>query len=109
MAVLLALALGACAAQEAETPAQTVYALQSDYAAAQVAALGYLESAAPTPTVVAAIRDADAAAMDALTAAQTAVRAGDNPALPALIATARHAVRQLARLVPDTWGPLADF
>ncbi|WP_201153935.1 hypothetical protein [Rhodothalassium salexigens] len=65
-------ALGACAVQEAQSPAQTVYALQADYAALQTAALAYIEGDGGTPAdpaAVAAIRDADAAAMDALRAA----------------------------------------
>ncbi|WP_142847088.1 hypothetical protein [Telmatospirillum sp. J64-1] len=95
----LTLLLGACATPAAQSPAQRVYALQADYTAAQAMAVGYVESSAAKPAVVAVIQEADAAAYVALGRAQSAVRAGDDPLIPSLIATAEHAVKRLVALV----------
>lgn len=107
-AIVLPVIAGGCAYTSAETSSQKVYALQSDYAAIQTAAVGYIESDAAKPTVVAAIRDADATAMDALTAARKAVRAGNSPIVPGLIATAKSAVNRLDELVPPNKAHSAD-
>jgi hypothetical protein len=108
IAVALPVIAGGCAYTSAETPSQKVYALQSDYAAIQTAAVGYIESDAAKPKVVAAIRDADATAMDALTAARKAVRAGNSPIIPGLIATAKSAVDHLDELVPPNTAQTAN-
>lgn len=108
LAVFLSPMVTACASFAAQTPAQTVYAIQSDYAAAQAAAVTYIQSDQTNPRVVKAIQTADATAWDALQAAQIAVREGSDPAAPALIETARHAVQMLAELVLDPIPPPAD-
>lgn len=98
--VLSVVLLAACAAPVADTPAQRVYAAQSDYAAAQLVALAYIENPSAKPAVVTAIRTADALAHAALAKAQAAARDGDDPAAPALIAAADQAVRRLVILTP---------
>lgn len=105
LALLILPILSACATPLASTPAQTVYALQADYASAQMAAVTYLEDPAADREAAAAIRAADDAAMQALTAAQAAVRSGADPAAPALIAAARAAVRRLVVAVPAPRAP----
>lgn len=94
-ALMAALGLGgpvACAYTAAETPAQKIYAIQSDYQAVQRVATAYLETDRAGTEVVAAIRRLDAAAYSAVGEARRAVRVGDSPAIPAALAAARHAV-----------------
>ena len=85
-ALAMVLALSACASRVAETPAQRVFALQSEYNAALEIALAYEslprctfdeQAACSEVAVVETIRDADTFAFTAIEAAQNAVRAPD--------------------------------
>lgn len=106
------LALGgpvACAsyqAQQAEaaSPARTLYAVQADYNAALAAAVGYAESDAADPDVVAGVARLDRLAWAALRDAQRAVRAGDGMAIAASMAIARAAVGELVAYVSGRVG-----
>jgi hypothetical protein len=99
VATLLAGTLSACATPVAETPAQKVFALKSDFHAMQPAALA-LVSAKETPnSVKLAVRLAENTAYDALTGAEEAARAGDNPAFSAAFATATSAVSSFIKLL----------
>lgn len=92
--------LGACAGTVAETDAQRVYGIQADYTTAQQLALDYINLDHADGQVIERIKQADAVAYGAITAAQAAVRAGDDPAIPAMIAAARTAVALLVDTVP---------
>lgn len=85
----------ACASRAGESPAQIVYGIQADLNMGQRAALAVLQSGQIGEDAKDAIKRLDAAAVDAVKAAQDAVRRGDDPAMPAAIATARNAVDAL--------------
>lgn len=84
----LVILLGACASQVAETPAQRVFALQSDYNGLLAAALTYesqprcaagqssVTSPCSNPQVVADIRAVETDAARQIKAAQDTVRSG---------------------------------
>lgn len=95
--LLSPLLLAGCASQKAETPAQAVYALAKEHQAAQQLVLAYVEAPGATPSLVIALNDLDRAVYESLQAAQVAVRAGNDPKLPALIAAARNALAVLTR------------
>lgn len=84
------------AAYEAEdaTPAQTVFALQSDYNAALATAAEFVRSPDTDPDVADTIRRLEVAAHSSLMAAQEAVRAGNSPTIPVAIAAARSAMSE---------------
>ena len=108
-ALLLAAMLGAlvvagpiaCASRVAETPAQTVYGIQADLTVAQRTALAFIKSDQASPTAKDVVKRLDATAVDAVKAAQDAVRAGDSPTIPAAIATARNAVDALLHTLAE--------
>lgn len=94
----------ACASRvDTASGPQAVYAVKSDLVAAQAVAVALVESPQTPPAVVAAIQAADAMAVDAVGAAEAAVRRGDAAAVPALIAAAAAAVTHLGRL-SAAWG-----
>ncbi|MBS4046169.1 MAG: hypothetical protein KG075_07495 [Alphaproteobacteria bacterium] len=99
MALLLLplLSLSACNTfkGQIETDAQRVYAIDTDFQHATRLALGYVESPTADPLVKATIKKLWLAADNALAEAQTAVRAGTDPKLPALISLASDAVNEL--------------
>lgn len=84
---------------DGSTPAQTVYAIQSDYNAALSAAVEYVESGRASPEARKAIVRLDDVAYSAIAAAREAVRSGDPPTIPAAIAAARAAVAELVAYV----------
>lgn len=108
-ALLMAAMLGAlvvagpiaCASRVAETPAQTVYGIQADLVIAQRTALAFIKSDQASPTAKDVVKRLDATAVDAVKAAQNAVRAGDSPTIPAAIATARNAVDALLHTLAE--------
>ncbi|MBC06341.1 hypothetical protein [Thalassospira sp.] len=96
----------ACAsytAYEAEeaTPAQTVFALQSDYNAALATATEFVRSPNTDPDVADTIRRLEIAAHDALMTAQKAVRSGDSPTIPVAISAARSAMTEFGRYLAE--------
>lgn len=95
--LLLSPLLTACASLQAETPQQTVYALMKEHQAAQQLVLAYVEAPGAKPSLVIALNDLDRTVYDSLHAAQLAVRAGNDPKLPALIAAARSALEILTK------------
>lgn len=99
MALLLLplLSLSACNTFKGQiaTDAQRVYAIDTDFQHATRLALGYVESPTADPLVKATIKKLWAAADNALTEAQAAVRAGGDPKMPALISLASDAVNEL--------------
>lgn len=95
----LGLPLGGCAIPVAETPAQKVFALQSDLETAQEAALAVVTAPGVPAPVKAAIKDAEAVAVVAVLAAQNAVRTGGDTPVLALIDAAQDAIDALARRV----------
>lgn len=108
-ALLMAAMLGAlvvagpiaCASRVAETPAQTVYGIQADLTVAQRTALAFIKSDQASPAAKDAVKRLDATAVDAVKAAQDAVRAGGGPTIPAAIATARNAVDTLLHYLAE--------
>lgn len=99
MALLLLplLSLSACNTFKGQiaTDAQRVYAIDTDFQHATRLALGYVESPTADPLVKATIQKLWVAADNALTEAQSAVRAGGDPNMPALISLASDAVNEL--------------
>ncbi|MBO6771744.1 MULTISPECIES: hypothetical protein [unclassified Thalassospira] len=79
---------------EDATPAQTVFALQSDYNTALVAATEFVRSPQTDPATADIVKRLEIAAHDALKEAQGAVRAGDSPAIPVAISAARSALAE---------------
>ena len=84
------------AAYQAEdaTAAQAVFALQSDYNTALVAATEFVRSPQIDPATADTIKRMEIAAHDALMAAQTAVRQDNSPAIPVAISAARSALAE---------------
>lgn len=107
--VLAATALGgpsACATHtvaqaDRATPAQIVYAVQSDYTAALRVAAAHVSAPDADPDVVRTIQRLDAAAFDAIGQARIAVRTSTASESVAAIATARAAVAALTRYLVD--------
>lgn len=91
----------ACASRVAETPAQTVYGIQADLVLAQRTALVFVQSDQANPTAKDVVKRLDATAVEAVKAAQEAVRAGNSPTIPAAVATARNAVEALAHYLAE--------
>ncbi|HSV28624.1 MAG TPA: hypothetical protein VLL76_03670 [Candidatus Omnitrophota bacterium] len=89
IAMLAAAGPIACASVEARTPAQHVYAIESDLLVPLSAARAYVTRADADPDAKATIKRLVAGVDDAVTAAQVAARAGDDPTLPAALAAAR--------------------
>lgn len=81
---------------EAATPAQAVYAVQSDYNAALSSAAELIESGLISEDQVQTIQRLDNAAYEALKRAQVAVRRGHDPTVEAAVSLARSAVAELA-------------
>jgi len=79
---------------EASTPAQTVYALEADYASAAEGAAALIETGRLSAGAVDALRAADRVAHDALVAARGAVKSGDSPAISAAVAALRTALTE---------------
>jgi len=84
---------------ESGTPAQKVFALQSDYNAALMVAATLIDSNQLDDGTVATIRHLDNVAYAALREAQAKVRVKDDPTWPAALAAAREAVEALADYV----------
>ncbi|MCG8434053.1 MAG: hypothetical protein MJA83_08490 [Gammaproteobacteria bacterium] len=106
------LALPGCAVFQAETPAQTVYALKSDYRAVLSAAVGYAElppcpevetPVCAEPDLVELIVRADARAEAALDGAEAVVRspAASESAIALAIAAAEAAVSVVRQILTD--------
>jgi hypothetical protein len=77
--LIVALGLAACSAVPVpKTAAQTVYALDGAYITAARAEAAYIVSPHADPGAVAAIRQADQVAYDALVGAQKAVQSGQS-------------------------------
>lgn len=96
----------ACAsytAYEAEdaTPSQTVFALQSDYNSALVAATEFARSPGTDTDVADTVRRLEVAAHSTLMAAQDAVRAGDSPTIPVALSAARSAIAEFGRYLAE--------
>lgn len=91
----------ACASLVAETPAQTVYGIQADLTMAQRTALVVIKSDQTSPMAKDALQRLDATAVEAVKAAQDAVRMGNDPTIPAAIATARNAVDALLHYLAE--------
>lgn len=85
----------ACASVEARTPAQRVYAIESDLLLPLATAKAYVERADADPDTKATIKRLVAGIDNAVNSAQTAVRAGDSPTIPAAIAAATTAAGEL--------------
>lgn len=111
------LSLTACASRIAETRAQKIFALQSDYAAMLEAALAYEslprcvddmvdETPCSDPAVVATIRKADIVAFEAIGAARETIRASpaDQQGIDLALLSARQALNGLARIVASFRG-----
>ncbi len=112
LAPWLLVALAACASLEAETPAQRVFALKSDYRAVLALAVAYeslprcpVASAPPCsePGVVAGLRWADRRAEVALDGAEQVVRspAASEGAVALALEAARTAVAALRQILID--------
>jgi hypothetical protein len=102
--LIAALAAGgpvACASLAGETPAQRVYGIQADYVAAQHLAAATLADDRVPPAVAHTIKRLDAAAWSAVGEARRAVVAGDDPAVAAALAAARHAGTALASYLAE--------
>lgn len=83
----------ACASRvDTQTPAQQVGAIQHDFQTAQRAILAYAKTPYADGSIVDWLYKAQAGAREAIAAAQEAVRKGDDPMTPGLIAAARSAV-----------------
>ncbi len=112
LVVWLLAALAACASLEAETPAQRVFALKSDYRAALAVAVAY-ESLprcpivttpfCSEPGVVSVLRQADRQAELALDGAEQVVRspATSESAVALALEAARSAVAVLRQILID--------
>ncbi len=115
LVVWLLAALAACASLEAETPAQRVFALKSDYRAALAVAVAY-ESLprcpivttpfCSEPGVVSLLRQADRQAELALDGAEQVVRspATSESAVALALEAARSAVAVLRQILIDEGG-----
>ncbi len=112
LAVWLLAALAACASLEAETPAQRVFALKSDYRAALAVAVAYeslprcpivTTSFCSEPGVVSLLRQADRRAELALNGAEQVVRspAASESAVALALEAARSAVAVLRQVLID--------
>lgn len=101
------LALSACAYRVAETPAQQIYAVEVEYQNAQRTILAYATSSAADAVVVGHLKRLDRLAHDAVTAARAAARSGDGAALPAALAAAQGAVREIIIYLREK-GVLSD-
>ncbi|MCA1907908.1 MAG: hypothetical protein LDL39_06065 [Magnetospirillum sp.] len=95
IAVLSVAGPSACASRVAETPAQTVYALKGDFAAVLPAVRAYVQSDQANPAVKKHLQSLTLATDEALDAAETAVKKGDDPMIPAAIAAGQRAVQGL--------------
>lgn len=101
---LIATTAASCPSGVAETPQQRVFALKTEYAALLQVAVGYeslprcpetTASACSDPKIVETMRKVDTNVVQALDAAETAVRSGafdDGGVLDSIIASARAAV-----------------
>lgn len=114
-AFVAALVLLAGCASAPQSPAQAVYQVQGQYAAALAAAVAYRElpTCVPggpplcsSPPIVAKLQAADNVAYAALSAAQGIVRApGAGASIPGAIAAAREAIGALSAIVATLKGP----
>lgn len=111
-ALMLATPLAGCASRAAETPAQRVFAIQTEYNGALAVALAYESQPrcsetqpqpCSDPAAVNEIRKADNDAWAALLAAQEYVRAGghEGGALAAALAAARSALGVLTAVLAN--------
>ena len=104
--------LSGCATRIAETPAQKIFALQSDYAAVLELALAYeslprcledvkADGPCSDSGVVEAIRKADTVANEAIRVARETIRASpaDQQGIDLALLSARQALNGLARIV----------
>jgi hypothetical protein len=106
--VILVCALAACAGGTAQTPAQTVYQVQSDYAAALVVAVAYKnlpDCALPghpvlcsQATIIKQLQDADDIAYPTLTAAQNTVKVQGATNAQTAVNAAQQAVAALTAI-----------
>ena len=112
LAILSLAALAACAGLEAETPAQRVFALKSDYRAVLALAVEYeslprcpvvTSPRCSEPAVVALLRQADSQAELALDGAEQVVRspAASEGAVALALEAARAAVAVLQQILID--------
>mgnify|MGYP003639503257 CR=1 FL=1 len=81
---------------EDATSEQTVFALQSDYNTALVAATEFVRSPQTEPATADIVKRLEIAAYDALMEAQAAVRANNSPAIPIAISAARSALTEFS-------------
>lgn len=97
------LSLAACASRvETDTPAQKLFAIQSDLQIAQRFILTYAETPLADPDIVQHLYAAQHVAVRAVMAAQAVIRAGNNASVPAAIAAA-------GALVESVYGLLTDY
>jgi hypothetical protein len=101
LAIALAAALAACGTVPVpQDQAQTVYALEGAYQAAANVEVKYIQSSVADAGAVSAMKKADQAAFDALTAAQKAVQSGaGDAAVAAAVAAAQDALDALTSLL----------
>jgi len=101
IAVTMVGSLSACAVQQAETPAQRVFALQGQLNGLLATVDHYVHSpdAAARPEVKEALQRATVTAVAAVKSAQAAVRSGRDPAIPAALAAAGAAVAELSAAI----------
>ncbi|WP_374631798.1 hypothetical protein [Ferrovibrio sp.] len=95
--------LSACAVRvDTETPAQKLFAIQSDLQIAQRFILAYAETPLANRDVVLHLYEAQHAAVQAVMAAQAVIRSGNNASIPAAIAAA-------GSLVESVYGYLTQY
>jgi hypothetical protein len=94
--VLLAGLLGACSTfVETKRPTQTTYAIERDFNVAQTLILSFLKTEYATPEVKVYVKKLEAAAFNAVVAAQDAAKAGNDPKIRAAISVAEDAVAEI--------------
>jgi len=94
------LSLGACASRvSTDTPAQKLFAIQSDLQIAQRFILAYAETPLADNDIVQHLYEAQHVAVRAVMAAQAVIRSGNNASVPAAIAAAGSLVESVYSLL----------
>lgn len=94
--VMLAGLLGACSTfVETKRPSQTTYAIERDFNVAQSLILSFFKTEYATPEVKVYVKKLEATAFNAVVAAQSAARSGDDPKIRAAISVAEDAIGEI--------------